>query len=127
MYLDDRAAVIADIPGLIEGASAGAGLGFRFLRHIARTRAIAYVVDLADQNPCETLEMLRHELAAYGHGLESRPYIIIGNKTDLPGADDHAEALRSCSAGVELIRVSALQGDGIRELAGALISIGETA
>ena len=74
--------VFADIPGLIEGASLGAGLGYEFLRHIERTRLLLHLIDLTDVNPVENYRTIQQELVAYGHGLEERPQILALNKVD---------------------------------------------
>lgn len=78
----DADVILADIPGIIRGASQGAGLGFRFLRHLSRTRGVAYVVDLSD-NPVEAIETLKSELESYGHGLSLKPRVILAAKRDL--------------------------------------------
>ena len=74
--------VFADIPGLIEGASDGVGLGHEFLRHIERTRVLLHLVDLNSEDPLVDYEIIQGELLAYGHGLADRPQIIGLNKTD---------------------------------------------
>lgn len=83
--------VMADLPGLIEGASEGHGLGHRFLRHIERARVLVYLLDLASvdgPNPAEQLEVLRQELAAYRPSLLDRPSIVVGSKSDVLTPDD---------------------------------------
>jgi GTPase len=84
--LDDRELVIADIPGLIEGASKGAGLGEEFLRHIERTRLLVHVVDASRPDPLADIATIDTELATYGRGLADRPRIVALNKMDLPEA-----------------------------------------
>ena len=124
MDLDHRQLILADIPGLIEGASHGAGLGFQFLRHIARTKSLAYIVDLDDEDPDQAIEMLARELADYGAGLETKSRLIVGNKLDLPGADSRLEELRRRLPDERVVGVSALTGSGIRELAGEFFALG---
>lgn len=124
MYVGDEQAILADIPGLIEGASSGAGLGFRFLRHIARTRAIAYVVDLLDDDPAGSIRMLESELIEYGRGLPSRPRVIIGNKTDLDPDAEHLAKLKRGFPDDTVVGASAITGDGLRALAGTLLALG---
>lgn len=124
MVLDHRQLVLADIPGLIEGASEGAGLGFQFLRHIARTKSLAFIVDLEEENPADAVSMLTHELMDYGAGLQAKPRMIIGNKTDVDGAPERLEDLRRQLPDDRVIGVSALTGDGIRELAGEFLRFG---
>jgi GTP-binding protein len=107
--LDDRELVIADIPGLIEGASRGAGLGEEFLRHVERTRLLVHVADASRPDPLTDIATIDAELRSYGHGLEARPLIVALNKIDLPEAREAApriaEALRE--RGVESVAISA--------------------
>jgi GTP-binding protein len=100
--------VVADIPGLIEGASQGRGLGHRFLRHVSRCRALVLVVDLATPDPSADLGTLRTELGAYDEDLLGRPSLVVGTKTDLaPGVDPRS------TLGVGALGVSAVAGEGI--------------
>lgn len=108
--------VIADIPGLIEGAAHGAGLGQRFLRHVERTKALVYVLDGAAPSPWNDLEIVRREVAAFSPALAARPHLVVVNKVDLePARRLRARARR---AGVDF--VSALSGEGLPELVGAM-------
>jgi GTP-binding protein len=109
---DEDRFVVADIPGLIEGASTGRGLGHRFLRHIVRCRALLLVVDLAADDPAADLATLRAELAAYDPALAERPAIVVGTKADL--VDDPREI--AASLGDDVVAVSAMTGEGIEEL-----------
>jgi GTP-binding protein len=116
---DGRRFVAADIPGLIEGAHQGAGLGIQFLRHVARTRVLVYVVDLAaPEAPLQALEVVRRELAEYDPGLARRPAIVALNKVDLPEAraraDDAVAAL--AAHGVRGLAVSGATGEGVPAL-----------
>ncbi|HEY8861865.1 MAG TPA: GTPase ObgE [Candidatus Limnocylindria bacterium] len=113
--LEDRELVIADIPGLIEGAHTGAGLGEEFLRHIERTRLIVHVVDLALEDPIADIAVVDRELAAYGRGLMERPRLFALNKLDLFDARDRAEATAK-RLGPGAIAVSALTGEHVPEL-----------
>ncbi len=113
---DEDRMVVADIPGLIEGASRGKGLGHRFLRHIVRCRALVLVVDLAAEDPVTDLATLRGELAAYDPELGERPAVIVGTKTDLV---DDASAIAGRLA-PNALAVSAVTGDGIEALIGRL-------
>lgn len=81
--LGDRDLILADIPGLIEGASEGAGLGLKFLRHISRTRALAFCIDLSDPNRLDAFPILCRELERFDPGLLAKPRLIVGTKTDL--------------------------------------------
>ena len=87
--------IVADIPGLIEGAHRNRGLGFSFLRHIERCPCIVYVVDLAARSdPVLQFVTLWDELEKYEPGLSRRPHIVLGNKVDLPGANENAARLQ---------------------------------
>jgi GTP-binding protein len=108
----DVRAVVADVPGLIEGAHEGKGLGHRFLRHIVRCRSLLLVVDLSTPDPPHDLETLRAELAAYDDSLTHRPTIVIGTKADLV-EDPGAEVAR---LDPNALAVSAVSGEGIDEL-----------
>ena len=125
MELDHRQLILADIPGLIEGASHGAGLGYRFLRHISRTRSLAFIVDLSEDGPLETVSMLEDELADYGAGLAAKPRIVVGNKIDEEGAPERLQELRGGLDEAAIVGVSALTGDGVRELAGIFLTFGD--
>lgn len=104
--------VVADIPGLIEGASEGRGLGHRFLRHIVRCRALVLVVDLAADDPVADLRVLRDELAAYDPELVQRPTIVVGAKADLADVPATVAAL----VGEDALPVSAMTGAGVDDL-----------
>jgi len=125
MNLDFRQLVLADIPGLIEGASDGAGMGVDFLRHIARTRSLAFVVDVTEEKPGDSIAMLRHELGEFEPALLEKPWLIAANKADLDDNGSAQAALEETLGDIEIVRVSALTGIGIRDLAGALLSLGE--
>ena len=112
--LEDRELVVADIPGLIEGASHGAGLGEEFLRHIERTRLLVHIVDASREDPLDDVATIDAELATYGHGLAERPRIIALNKIDLPDARANAPTLRETLAkrGVDALAISAAAREG---------------
>jgi len=114
-----RRATIADIPGLIEGAHRGLGLGHEFLRHITRCRIFLFVVDVAGsegRNPVEDLQQLRKELDLYDPLLSQRPWFVIANKMDLPGVEENLDALRKKFPKIDIVPISAAKGDGIEEL-----------
>jgi GTPase len=114
-----RRATIADIPGLIEGAHRGVGLGHEFLRHITRCRILVFVVDVAGsegRNPIEDLQNLRREIHLYDPGLSSRPWLVVANKMDLPDAERNLRALQERFPKTKIIPTSAAKGDGIAEL-----------
>jgi GTP-binding protein len=108
----ERRFVVADIPGLVEGAHEGRGLGHRFLRHILRCRALVLIVDLAAGDPAADLATLRAELSAYDPELGSRRTIVVGTKADL--VDDAGSATRALSP--YAIAVSAVTGEGLQDL-----------
>ena len=114
--IDERTLVFADIPGLIEGASAGAGLGDRFLRHVERTRLLLHLVDGTAADPAADLRVVNAELAAFGQSLEDRPQVVAVTKVDLPEARERlAETRRALLAlGVsEVHAVSPATGEGV--------------
>src|SRR6266550_3606585 len=118
-----RRATVADIPGLIEGAHRGVGLGHEFLRHITRCRVLIFVVDVAGsegRNPVEDLQNLRREIDLYDARLSQRPWFVVANKMDLPGATENLAALRKRFSSIEIVPVSAIKGQGIEELRKAL-------
>ena len=78
----DQDIILADIPGILEGASEGLGMGFKFLRHISRTKGLAYLVDLSDENYLTAFDKLYAELNEYSEDLVKKPYVIIGTKID---------------------------------------------
>ena len=122
---DERRPTIADLPGLIEGASMGAGLGHAFLRHVERTRLIAHVVDAAARAPVDDLETVREELVAHDPALVEKPTLLVANKMDLPAARKGWEALRRWATEHEIpaVAVSGMTGEGIPGLREALAAL----
>ena len=118
--LSDRDVVLADIPGIIEGASEGAGLGLRFLKHIARTRALVYVIDLADdsRDVAETYRVLTEELSRYEPSLLEKRRLVVGTKLDLDGAHERLERIRADGVfdDVPVAGVSSFSREGLEEL-----------
>jgi GTP-binding protein len=110
---EDREVVIADIPGILEGAHEGKGLGLEFLRHIERTRVLLFLLDLTSPDPASDFEKLRHELREYGKDLLDRPYLIVLTKADLFIAAPVPPALARRS---DVRVISAVRGDGVQEL-----------
>lgn len=113
--------VIADIPGIIEGASTGVGLGIQFLRHIERTRLLLHVIDVSGtegRNPVEDFEVINEELRAYSEKLASRKQIIVANKLDAMQNEELLEQLEELakSENLELFKISAVTGEGIDKL-----------
>jgi GTP-binding protein len=118
VMLDDESFVAADMPGLIEGAHAGKGLGDRFLRHIERTMVLVHIVDISPldgSNPEENYFKLEKELELYGEGVSGKPRIIVANKMDMPGSKERLEKL-SAGIGKKVWAISALKGEGLKEL-----------
>src|SRR5881409_4293526 len=114
-----RHATIADIPGLIEGAHRGVGLGHEFLRHITRCPILIFVIDVAGsegRSPVEDLQNLRKEIDLYDPALSSRPWLIIANKMDLPNANENLRALQERFPRTKIVATSAAKGEGIAEL-----------
>ncbi len=123
---------VADVPGLIEGASEGRGLGHDFLRHIERCAALVHVVDTATmepgRNPADDLDVIENELSRYG-GLEDRPRLVALNKVDVPDGRDLSDIVLEDleSRGLRVFPVSAASGEGVRELTFAMAGIVEAA
>jgi GTP-binding protein len=118
-----RRATVADIPGLIEGAHRGLGLGHEFLRHITRCRVLVFVVDIAGsegRNPVEDLQNLRREIDLYDPTLSSRVWFVVANKMDLPGAKENLKALQERFPKLQILPTSAAKGEGIDALKQAL-------
>ena len=114
-----RRATVADIPGLIEGAHRGHGLGHEFLRHITRCRVLVFVVDIARseaRNPVEDLQNLRREIDLYDPTLSSRDWFVVANKMDLPGAEKNLTTLQGRFPKLQILATSAAKGEGIDEL-----------
>ncbi len=120
----ERSFVMADIPGLIEGAAEGAGLGMQFLKHLARTRLLLHLVDVqpfeGQEDPVEAAEKIMAELEKWGEGLDEKPRWLVLNKIDRLPPEDVEEHCRAIIEGLDwqgpVFRISALQGDGVREL-----------
>ncbi|WP_018085757.1 GTPase ObgE [Desulfurispora thermophila] len=112
--------VIADIPGLIEGAHSGAGLGHQFLRHVERTRVLVHVLDIAGtegRDPLEDFAVINRELALYDQRLALRPMLVAANKTDLPGAEENLSRLKAALGDqYEIFPLSAISGEGLLPL-----------
>ncbi len=121
---DGRGFVIADIPGIIEGASEGVGLGFEFLRHIERTRVIVHIVDAAGtegRDPIDDIRKINHELKTYNPELAARPQIIAANKIDVLYEGEEADEVKLIREefepeGIKVFPISAVTGKGVKEL-----------
>ncbi len=115
VQVGDDSFVLADLPGLIEDAHQGLGLGIRFLKHIERCRVFLHVVDLTRDNPYEDYLKINHELKMYDEDLLERPQIVVANKSDMPGNEDKFEYLKS-HIQVPLIQISAHQRKEVDQL-----------
>ncbi len=125
---DEQTFVAADIPGIIEGAHEGAGLGLQFLRHVERTLVLLHVVDASGtsgRDPAEDLALVREEVRRYAPDLAERPQLVAATKRDLAGAEDPLPALRRAAAdlGFEVVPVSAATGDGLVALKRRLLGL----
>jgi len=123
--VDDREFVLADIPGLIEDAHQGAGLGTRFLGHVERTGVLLHLVDATSENPAKAYRTVRKEIEAYGAGLAEKPEIVALSKTDALSKEDLAAAKRKLSraTGKVPLVLSSASGTGVREALSALLHI----
>ena len=117
LTFDDRDIILADIPGLIEGASEGLGLGIRFLKHISRTSALAFLIDLSEDAYLESFDILFQELESFSEELIKKPRIIIGTKRDLEGTSERLEELKAKYSDETVLGISVFSGEGIQELA----------
>jgi GTP-binding protein len=118
---NDVSFVVADIPGLIEGAHTGAGLGTQFLRHIERTRLLVHLVDVSDSSgrpdPAKDYAVITNELASFGAGLEQKPVLVAASKIDVANKDKLAKLRRYCTKHtLPLYPISAVTGEGIEKL-----------
>ncbi|HEX3646106.1 MAG TPA: GTPase ObgE [Vicinamibacterales bacterium] len=124
---EDRSFVVADVPGLIEGAHRGQGLGHQFLRHLERTKVLVHLVDMSGstgRNPVEDLDTVRKELELFAPTLAAKPQIVVANKMDAvdPSHDEAVVALakRAAELGLPFLRVSGVSGQGVPELLEAM-------
>ena len=111
--------VMADLPGLIEGAHEGVGLGDKFLRHAMRTKVIAHVLDMGGsegRNPLEDYEIIKNELSLYDETLKNKPSIIIANKIDLENAEDNLSKFKEKYPDEKIFEISALNKEGLNDL-----------
>lgn len=121
-----RSFVMADIPGLIEGAAEGAGLGHRFLRHVERTKVIVHVLDISGsegRDPLDDFKKVNEELKRYNTYLAKRPMIIVANKIDLLSGEENLEILKNELKDHEIFPISAVTGEGVKPLIGRLAEI----
>ncbi len=116
---DQRSFVMADIPGIIEGAHAGKGLGLRFLQHVERTRIVAVLIPVDSPDPQATYDLLRREAGLYGAELALKPHVVVITKADLLPPDAVPPEVRTLD-GAPVVRVSAVTGAGLPQLLEAL-------
>ncbi|MDR2072759.1 MAG: GTPase ObgE [Spirochaetaceae bacterium] len=126
-HRDGRDIVMADIPGLIEGASQGAGLGIRFLKHISRASALVFLIDLSDPGFLGAFDTLYRELEAFSPPLVKKRRLICGSKRDLEGTEKALAQLRARYADERVLGISVFSGTGLQELALELAALTEAA
>lgn len=111
--------IIADLPGLIEGASEGVGLGFKFLKHAMRTKVIAHIIDMSGENsfsPLESYETIYNELAKYDESLIKKPSVVIASKMDLPESKENLAKFKEKYPNLEVYPISSVYNDGLDAL-----------
>ncbi len=119
----DQDVVIADIPGIIEGASEGSGMGYKFLRHISRTKGLCYLVDLSDDNYLEAYDILSSELSKYSEELGGKEHIIVGTKIDEEGTEERFEKLKEKYSDTLVLPLSIYRDDLLDPLKHALFRL----
>jgi len=125
LTIGERDVIIADIPGLIEGASQGAGLGIRFLKHITRTSALAFLIDLSEDNYLDAFDILLKELGSFSEELIQKKRVLIGTKTDLEESNGRLAELTAKYPSEEILGASVFSGDGIKEVSYAFMRLAE--
>ena len=123
LRVGDRDVVLADIPGIIEGAAGGRGLGLQFLRHVERCVVLLYLVDLGDEGPAETVRLLEAEVAGFSAELATRPRLIVGTKLDRDDALARLAGLIEAFPNDRVLGISAAAHEGLGELARALVGL----
>ena len=124
VYVSGKEFIMADIPGIVEGASKGAGLGTRFLGHVERCRILLHLIDGTAENIVEAYRIVRGEVEAYGAGLIEKPQIVVLTKADALASEIAYEKSRKLSetCGVDVLIISGISGDGLEELLNKLIT-----
>jgi GTP-binding protein len=117
----ERDIILADIPGIIEGASDGLGLGIRFLKHIARTAALAFLIDLSDDNYKEAFATLLNELNEFSPELAAKKRVVIGTKLDLPETEGRLDELKALLPGETVYGISCFSSEGLDGLSQAFL------
>lgn len=116
LTLHERDIILADIPGIIEGAHEGLGLGIRFLKHISRTACLAFLIDLADDNWAQAFGILEKELSSFAAALANKPRIIVATKMDLEETKDRLGEFKALFPGEKVYPISVFTGEGLEEL-----------
>jgi GTP-binding protein len=119
-YKEYQSFVVADIPGLIAGAHKGKGLGHQFLKHIERTRALAFLIDITDKNPRKTFEILYNELSAFSRIIVQKPYVVVITKSDIQHKTYNKISFKKAR---EILKISAVTGEGLVKLKDVLYSL----
>ena len=122
---EEQDIIIADIPGILEGASEGVGLGIRFLKHISRTAGLAFLIDLSDENYLTAYDTLCGELAAYSEELAAKKRVIIATKLDLEGTKERLKTLREKLSDVPVLGISVFNRWGLDEVRDAFVALVE--
>lgn len=123
MRYDDQDLILADIPGIIEGASQGAGMGFKFLRHISRTKGLAFLIDLSDENYLDSYRILSEELRQYAPELVEKPQVIIASKIDEDPEEERYKALCKALSPREVLPLSIYMDDTVEKVKHAFIHL----
>jgi len=126
----ERSFVVADIPGIIEGAHKGVGLGTRFLKHVERTKVLIHLLDLNPQSgrdPARDYEILNYELKSFSGALSKKPQVVAANKIDLPGSQERFDGLldRLSTLDIDIFPISAINGEGTKKLLNAVCGVME--
>jgi GTP-binding protein len=121
--MGDRDIILADIPGLIEGASDGAGLGIRFLKHISRTAGLLFLIDLSDDNYLEAFDILFNELDSFSPELSAKHRIILGTKLDLENTEERFIELKKALPHEEVLGLSVFSSEGLEEVKNAIFKM----
>jgi GTP-binding protein len=127
LTVGEKDIIIADIPGLIEGASQGAGLGIQFLKHISRTAALAFLIDLSDENYLDAFDILLKELGSFSQTLIQKKRLLAGTKTDLPETEGRLAELAVKYPDEEIIGISVFSGGGLKEMTNAFLRLTDDA
>lgn len=125
-YNDEKSFVVADIPGIIEGAHKGAGLGLKFLRHLERTKILVHLIDVSpmeSRDPIDDYEKINNELKAFNVNLSSKPQIVVLNKTDVVKSEKELQDIKSRfkSRNIDVIVLSAITGEGLSNLLNTVV------